>query len=326
VWGEPGTWKLGGQSDDVLRLGQLINVWNEALGFPTWVPDDVFSTTERNDLSVLQTAWGFGSGPDDVKVGGSSDGFPGTQTFAKLLSPPPPPPTTANGLHWNVAGSNKPGFADTNATRGDDVGRWAIAMGFDAFITCENSQEDLKAGMNTVLGDLHPWEQRAKGIWHTDLVKLIAPRKAYRDSLYAYLSTTKWGAAIFAEKNGIPWSFLEVHTDYRSPASQSKQLRSLFLQWREDCDALGIKQTNRAVAGDLNWDQSATDNPFRALEAYNFFEKGNRTQATFRNGNHLDGVIAHRDAKVIVDRPGRANEDGIALSDHYPLRFKLQLS
>lgn len=326
VWGQPATWKLGGQSADVLKLGERINVWNEALGFPTWVPDDVFSSTERNDLSVLQTAWGFGSGGGDVIAGGSSDGYPGEQTFAKLDSAPPPAPTTANGLHWNIAGSNVPGYGDTNATRGDDVARWAVALGFDALITCEASQDNLRAGMNTVIGDLHPWEQRAKGIWHTDLITQIAPRKAYRDSLWAYLSNYKWGAAIFAEKNGIPFSFLEVHTDYRSAASQSKQLRSIFLQWREDCDELGIKHVNGVVAGDLNWDQSSADNPFRALEAYNYVEKGNRTISTFRTGKHLDGILAHRDADVQVDRPGRANEDGVNLSDHYPLRFKLRLS
>jgi len=327
VWGQASTWKLGAQSPDVLKLGERINVWNEALGFPTWTPDDVFSSTERNDLSNLQVAWGFGSSGDAVKVGGASDGFPGAQTFAKLDSAPPPPPTSVTGLHWNIAGSNvSSGYKAENATRGDDVARWALAIGFEAFVTCEASQDDLRAGMNYVIGDLFPWEERAKAIWHKTSITKTAPRKAYKDTLYAYLDNTKWGAAIFAEKGGIPFSFLEVHTDYRDAAKQAKQLRSIFAQWRSDCDELGIKDTNRVVTGDLNWDGSTTDNPFHALDAYNFEEKGDRTVSTFRTGKHLDGVLAHKAANVRVRRWGRANEAGVNLSDHYPLQFVLTLT
>ncbi|WP_332645096.1 N-acetylmuramoyl-L-alanine amidase [Aeromicrobium sp.] len=331
VWGQPSTWRLGAVGPDALRLGERITAWNTALGLPTWTPDDNFSSTERNALQKLQVAWGFGSSAADLAPGGASDGYPGALTFAKLDETPAPiavvePATKVTGLHWNIAGSDiHNGYKAENGTRGDDVARHALDIGFEVFLTCEASQSDLRAGMNTVIGNLSPWMRRAKGIWHKPSAPRLIGRRAYSDSIYAYLSTLKWGGAFFGIKDGKKYAFLEIHTDYRAPAKQAGQVRSITAKFWADTDALGIPRENTVIAGDFNWDGTSGDNPFKALEAYEFVEKGNRTIATFLNGRHLDGVIAHKDADVTVTRQNRWNTRGVKLSDHYPLKFVITL-
>lgn len=331
LWGKPETWVLGAKSADVLRLGQLINVWNKAVGLPTFVPDDIFSTTEVKALSALQSQiWGFGNTAADLAKGGNSDGYPGLQSFDKVASTPPAPTipevpvTKLSILHWNVAGSDMTnGYNAENSWRGPYLGRYALALGFDVLMTCEASQDDLRNGISVglgVIGDTE-WEERAKAIWYAKSRGIInvSSRRAFSDDTYDYQDTLKWGGAFFGMKDGKRFSVLEVHTDYRAPALQAKQLQAIFKKWRVVTDQLEIKHVNTFVVGDLNWDGSSGDNPFRALDAWNFHEKGSRTEFTFMERKHLDGVLAHRDSVVTVDVKPRSH-NGRKLSDHNPVK------
>lgn len=245
------------------------------------------------------------------------------------VMPVPKPPealvTKISVLHWNVAGSDKVnGYAAANSYRGDDLGLYARSLLFDVFLACEASQNDLRAGISKGLG-LASWMQRAKAIWYDpSKVKNFASRKAYSDSFFAYFNSLKWGAAFFGTKNGIKFSVLEIHTDYRAPAKQAKQVQSIFKKWRVDCDKLGIKHVNTFVVGDLNWDGTAGDNPFHALSSVNFEEKGSRTQSTFMERKHLDGVLAHKNSRVSVSIKPRTN-GRMRLSDHNPVKFIAEL-
>lgn len=336
LWGKSETWVLGATGPDALKMGQLINVWNKALGLPTWEPDSTFSSTEVKALSYLQAnVWGFGNTAADLAKGGNSDGYPGLQSFDMLLKTPTAPTpevpvTRLSLLHWNVAGSDTTnGFGARNATRGDEVGRHARSLGFDVLLTCEAGQDNLRNGISVGLGSVigaTEWEARAKAIWFTpDDVKNFWARKAYADNLFAYLNTLKWGAAFFGIKGGIKFSALEIHTDYRAPAKQAKQVQSIFNKWRVDTDKLGIKHVNTFVLMDGNWDGTSGDNPFHALDAYNFEEKGSRTEATFMGRKHLDGVLAHKLAKVSVDVKPRYDKNNIWLSDHCPVKATIEL-
>jgi hypothetical protein len=229
--------------------------------------------------------------------------------------------TTLSVLHWNIAGSDQTnGYGDANSYRGDDLGRWAAKLGFEVFLACEAGQYDLRAGVSEGLG-ITSWCEHAKAIWYRSTrVKNIKSRKSYRDSLFPYLSTYKYGAAFFGEKNGKKFSVLEIHTDWRKPALQAKQVQSIFRKWRVDTDALGIKHVNTFVVGDFNWDYTSGDNPFNALAAWNFKEWGSRTAATFYDGRHLDGVLAHETATIAVDVKPRY-DGNMKLSDHYPVKF-----
>lgn len=323
LWGKPETWVIGAIGEDVTELGQRILVWSKALGLPNPYkvgPGEPFTQTDVDALSKIQLKWWPGA---STTKGGDADGYPGLETFKRLLETPVKK-VTVPCLHWNIAGSDKTnGFGAKNATRGDDVGRWAQRIGYEIFLACEAGQKDLLKGVNSVCGI--PFAKRAKAIWNRLTIKLLK-RTVYSDDTFAYLNTLKWGAAIMGEKEGIKFGILEVHTDYRKPAQQAKQLQSIFKKFRADCDALGIKHTNQVVCGDLNWDGSAGDDPFEALAKWNFEEKGNREIATFMTGKHLDGVLAHKEADVTVTRYSRANEKGVNLSDHYPLRFVLTLN
>lgn len=247
----------------------------------------------------------------------------------KAGTKPKPKPTTVkvDGLHWNIAGSDKNnGYAAENATRGPAVGAWAGEIGFDVFLACEAGQDNLRAGVSKGLG-ITSWEQRAKAIWlsPTSGIRFAASRKVYPDSIFAYLKTLKWGAAIFGTKDGKKFAFLEIHTDYRKPAKQAKQVQSIFRKFIADCDALGIPRENVVVAGDFNRDGTSGDNPFRALADWGFEEKGDPKRATFLTGKHLDGVLAHVNADVKVTYPDRANSKGVRLSDHFPIKFTTTL-
>lgn len=256
-----------------------------------------------------------------------------------IVTPPVVPPivvspgdtlTKVSMLHWNVAGSDDVnGYGATNGTRGDDVGRYALKLGFDVFLTCESSQANLRAGINQILGKFHPYESHSKTIWYDDSkVKNIKSRKVYTASPFSYLNTTKYGMAFFGSRNGKKFSVLEIHTDYRAPAKQAKQVEAIFLKWRKDCDALGIKHVNQFVCGDFNWDGTKGDDPMHALDKYNFEEKGDAADlaaGTFLDTNrHLDGVLAHEQAIVGVRAESRS--DGKQrLSDHKPISFTATL-
>lgn len=335
IWGKPETWIIGATGPDVVKLGECINMWNSVNGLPMWTPDNIFSSTEVKALSKLQAdVWGFGNTAADLAKGGNSDGYPGLQSFDMLLKTPTAPTpevpvTKLSVLHWNVAGSDTTnGFGARNATRGDEVGRHARSLGFDVFLTCEAGQSNLRNGIGVGLGDIGDteWMARAKAIWFAEgQVKNFSARKAYSDSLYAYLNTLKWGAAFFGIKDGKKFSVLEIHTDYRAPAKQAKQVLSIARKWRADTDALGIKHINTLVVGDLNWDGTSGDNPSHALDSWNFEEKGSRTEATFMGRKHLDVVLGHIDANVLVDVKPRYDKNNIWLSDHCPVKAILEL-
>lgn len=324
VWGKPETWKLGATGPDVTRLGERLTIHAKALGLPAPYsvgPGPEFTETDRTAVAAFQRAQGW--------TGDGADGYPGMLTFAKLDETPvtPTPAVKVTGLHWNIAGSDiHNGYKAENGTRGDDVARHALDIGFEVFVTCEAGQSDLRAGMNTVIGNLSPWMQRAKGIWHKPTFRKIAARKVYSAyGIFTYLSTMKWGAAIFGEKDGKKFAVLEIHTDYRSPAKQAGQVRSITAKFWADTDALGIPRQNTVICGDFNWDGSSGDNPFKALEGYGFVEKGNRTIATFMERKHLDGALAHKDADVTVTRQNRWDTRGVRLSDHNPIKFVITL-
>lgn len=235
-------------------------------------------------------------------------------------------PVRVSLIHWNIAGSDVVnGYQKANGYRGDDVARHAKDLGFYALFTCEAGQSDLRAGMNKILGKLNPWESAAKAIWYrSDRMRLLEGRKTYSTGRFAFKKTQKYGAGFFAVHEGKKFAVLEVHTDYRKPASQSKQLRQIFRQWNKDCNKHRIPRKNRVVVGDFNWDGSKGDDPFKALDRYGFVEHGNKSAATFLNGQHLDGVLAHPDAELNVQVKPRSNGK-INLSDHFPIRIILTL-
>jgi hypothetical protein len=250
--------------------------------------------------------------------------------LAKGLVDPMPVPDPTPGetvtqvpmIHWNVAGSDTVnGYGASNSYRGDDLARYVLKLGFMVFLTCESGQKSLLAGINSVLAKFHPYSARAKSIWYDSAkVKNIKSRKLYSCDPYSYLSTKKWGMAFFGEKDLKKFAVLEIHTDYRKPAKQAKQVQAIFKKFRADCDLLGIKHVNQYVCGDFNWDGSAGDNPFKALATWNFEEKGSTTAATFLDGRHLDGILAHKNATVKVVVEPRTNGK-MRLSDHHPIKF-----
>lgn len=241
-------------------------------------------------------------------------------------TPPAEPVVELDILHWNVAGSDTAhGYKKTNGQRGPDVGQHALNIGFDVFMACEAGQADLWKGLNKVLGNFNPWQKSAKGSWYDDKdVKLLRGRKSYGTSKYNYLKTRKYGIAIFGEKKSKKFSVLEVHTDYRKPAKQAKQVQELFNQWAKDCDALKIPRKNRFIVGDFNWDGTKGDDPFKALADSGFYEHGNKSAPTFLNGQHLDGFLAWRTIEPKVKVESRSNEF-INLSDHMPISIRVRL-
>lgn len=88
VWGKPETWAKGRNSDDVVKLGQRIEVHSKALGLPKPYangPDDTFSKTDVTALSKIQKKWWPNA---STALGGDADGYPGVATFARLLENP----------------------------------------------------------------------------------------------------------------------------------------------------------------------------------------------------------------------------------------------
>ena len=231
-----------------------------------------------------------------------------------------------SGVHWNVAGSDTVnGYQDANSYRGDDVARHAQSLGFNVFLTCEAGQSNLLAGMNKVLGKMDRWATKAKAIW-ADPKKVAALRGVgiYSSGIFSYRNTQKWGVAYFGKRQEKKFSFLEVHLDYQKPAKQAKQLKTIFKKWKKHCDQLGIPVKNRVVVGDFNWDGSKGDDPFKALGDYDFIEHGDKTAATFLDGRHLDGVLAHKDCEIAVGVKPREDKN-MKLSDHFPIRFVIEL-
>lgn len=220
-------------------------------------------------------------------------------------------------LHWNIAGSDAyNGYGKRNKTRGDDVGRYALKLGFDAFLACEAGQSSLRNGVNKILGK--PWSTKQKAIWINDTITLLRPRKIY-GARFRYLKAPKYGAAIFGLHEGKKFAALEIHTDFRKPAKQAKQVQSIFAKFLAATDREGIHRHNIVVVGDFNWDGTG-DNPFKALERWGFVEHGSRTVSTFMGRKHLDGVLAHKNAEVSVSVRSRAD-----LSDHNPVKATLDL-
>lgn len=229
-------------------------------------------------------------------------------------------------LHWNVAGSDTAhGYMKANGYRGPDVGQHALDIGFDVFMACEAGQANLYKGMNKALGQLKPYQKSAKASWYKPgVVKLIADRKSYGTTKFSFLKTRKYGIALFGQKEEKLFSVLEVHTDYRKPANQSKQVRELYNQWKKDCDKLKIPRKNRFIVGDFNWDGSKGDDPFKALNDEGFYEHGNKSAATFLNGQHIDGFLGWRTIVAKVTVKSRANFK-MNLSDHMPVHIKVKL-
>lgn len=223
-----------------------------------------------------------------------------------------------HALHWNIAGSDAfNGYGKRNKTRGDDVGRYAKEIGFDVFLACEAGQYSLRHGVDRILGK--SWQAQAKAIWINRDVHLIRRRRVYGSSIN-YLSTKKWSAAVFGEIEGKNFAILEIHTDFRKPAKQAKQVQSMFKKFLKETDRLGIHRHNVFVVGDFNWDGSKGDNPFRALVNWGFVEHGNRSATTFMGRTHLDGVLAHANADLTVTVKSRKD-----LSDHNPIKFTATL-
>lgn len=249
-----------------------------------------------------------------------------TPAPSKPAPKPAEPEVTVDVLHWNIAGSDTSnGYKKANGYRGPDVGQHALDIGFDVFMACEAGQADLWKGVNKVLGKYNPWQKSAKGSWYDGKkVKLIAGRKSYGTRKWHYLKTKKYGIGLFGEKQNKKFSVLEVHTDYRKPANQTKQMHDIFAQWYKDCDKLKIPRKNRFIVGDFNWDGSAGDDPFKALNKWGYYEHGNKSAATFLNGAHLDGVLAWRTIDAVVKVKPR-NNDKMNLSDHYPVWARLPL-
>ena len=239
---------------------------------------------------------------------------------------PAEPEVTLDILHWNVAGSDVVnGYKAANGYRGPAVGQHALDIGFDVFLACEAGQSNLWKGMNKVLGKYNPWQKSAKGSWYDGKdIQLIRGRTSYGTSKYSFLKTRKYGIAIFGRKQGKVFSVLEVHTDHRKPAKQAKQVQELFNLWKKDCDALKIPQKNRFIVGDFNWDGTKGDDPFKALNHVDFYEHGNKSAATFLNGQHLDGFLAWPTIKAKVKVESRANSK-MKLSDHMPIKIRVPL-
>lgn len=317
VWGKPETWKIGSVGPDVTRLGERLVIWAKYYGLPKPYqvgPGPVFTEVDRKAVEAFQRKQGW--------TGADADGYPGPETFKRLAADPPKPPAPSKPplriLHQNVAGSDVVnGFGARNGTRGPAVGAYLREIGFDVLLTCEAGQSNLRKGITKGLGTSRggtEWEQRAKALWfNPTTVKNIAARKVYSADGFSYLSSRKWGAGFFGEHGDKKFSVLEVHLDYRKPANQSKQLQTIFKKWRKDTDRMGISHLNCFVVGDFNKD-GTSDDPFKALAPWNIEEKGSRTVPTFMERKHLDGLLAHKSAKVKVSVFSRRN-----LSDHNPV-------
>jgi hypothetical protein len=250
-----------------------------------------------------------------------------------VIPAPSPTPTTPGvsmthikGVHWNIADDDTTnGYKAENKTRGDEVGRHIRDMDVDVFLACEAGDKSLISDVSRILPN--GWTKDDKSIWIKDKSTLLVPRKTYNASpVFRFLKRGKYGAAMFGVKNNKKYGLLEIHTDFRAGANQSGQVLTIFEQFLADSVELHVPKKNLIVAGDFNWDGTSADNPFRALSKYKFEEKGDDDTATFLDGRHLDGILGHKDAEVLVTKRPRANKDGIKLSDHNPLEFRLTLS
>lgn len=243
---------------------------------------------------------------------------------------PSPTPGTSmthiKGVHWNIADDDTVnGYKAENATRGDEIGRYVRSMNVDVFLACEAGDKALIKDISRILPN--GWTKDDKTIWVKDKSGLIVPRTTYNASpVFRWMKRGKYGAAMFGVKNGKKYGMLEIHTDYRAPANQSGQVLTIFEQFLADSVKLGAPKKNLIVAGDFNWDGSSKDNPFKALKKYKFEEKGDTDTATFLDGRHLDGILGHEDAEVVVEKLSRADSGGVRLSDHNPLKFRLTLT
>jgi endonuclease/exonuclease/phosphatase (EEP) superfamily protein YafD len=229
-------------------------------------------------------------------------------------------------IHWNIADDDTVnGYKAENADRGDEIGRYIRDMKADAFLACEAGNKPLLKDIDRFLENR--FSAKDQSIWVKDKSGLLVPRRAYATaSKYNFLKRSKYGTAMFAEKHGKEYGVLEIHTDYRKSAKQAKQVYTIFEQFLADSVKLGVPKKNLIVTGDFNWDGTSSDNPFKALAHFKFEEKGNKDQATFLDGRHLDGVLAHEDADVEVKVLSRSDSNGTKLSDHNPLQILVKLS
>lgn len=305
VWNKPETWILGAVGPDVLRLGQRINLWNAVLGLPTWEPDDIFSSTERNALSILQQRWGFGSAGADLIKGGASDGYPGEQTFAKLMETPVKPTPTPVRNRSSVLVQNC-------ASKRSDVGAgsWAkrrqilanVILNSDAsFVVCPELYSEQRPWMVEALASKYALagyrEGRVlfyrRGRWQT------APGFFWKDLL--------WGdskpALVDSFKSLVNGSWLTVsawHTTWNTDAEGSRRRRietATGIKWIKSLKLPGRK----IYAGDFNAPADATtriDDVEPVFEAYGYHDLEDDHEV--RNGPgyyHLDRVFAGEGVK-----------------------------
>jgi len=112
VWGKPETFVLGATGPDVTRLGERIVIWSKALDLPDPYnvgPGPKHGPRDVSGLSAIQVAWGYGSKPADLALGGNSDGYPGPVTFTDLDKDPPKYPE-ADGLLIEAISANLAGY------------------------------------------------------------------------------------------------------------------------------------------------------------------------------------------------------------------------
>lgn len=358
VYGQPDTWKLGATGPDVVRLGERINVWNAALGYATWVPDDVFSATERDDLSRLQAkAWGFGDTASDLAPGGASDGYPGAQTFAKLDSEPPavvvaptpdpnipvPAPTEPLPASFNIretymnrADYDKIHGAATKDARDAGVARTCLEGNphFIHLVECSASQIDdmsaLFVGYARVVprdknGEMQSGAGRQSWYRKDAGIKIIAAEMDNVDHMLD--SDNKPFLKYVWERGGIRSATTVFHNENQGTTIQKSQLLDVIEAIRDYGKAHSSVLRNTAAWGDTNRKESSAD-----LWGWEVWKNGmlhadvevNTDRETFNDwvsspiGRPIDVLAVRRNAHIL--RAEHVLLGGDDISDHNALR------
>lgn len=118
VWGKPETWKIGGVSDDVLRLAEALVVHGQKSFYSNGTDRTFTAGEDQKAVKAFQEAQGWS--------GGDADGFPGNQTFALLAADPVvqspiPPAQTGTAMRKKIMTFNSSDKLGNTVTRAKAV-------------------------------------------------------------------------------------------------------------------------------------------------------------------------------------------------------------
>lgn len=290
TWGKPETWVIGGKGPDVLRMGQRINAWNAVLGLPTWTPDDVFSSTERNALAELQKAWGWGI----------PDGYPGTRSFTKLAETPVKPAPVVTRHESSL-------FIQNCASQRSDVGAgsWGarrqiladVMLASDAsFLICPELYSGERPWMVNALSSKYALAGYREGrvLFHHKARWKTGPGFFWKNLLWG----TRKPLVVDSFQNLVNGTWLTVsawHTTWNTDAEGSRRRRIEVKTGIEYVKSLRLRG-RKIWAGDFNAPADSTtrtDDVEPVFEAYGYHDLEDDHEV--RNGPgfyHLDRGFA----------------------------------